>query len=145
MTSTQSPESKYAGKMLPEVRITTERLLGAETTEGVLNALATVGDIRQIILKGENLPANINSGPHRGIANNHSERRTVKFGEKEVLITKLVGDFFLELEVENEEMLNAKVKEIEEICKKVIPFGFTIDVGRYSKYRPTLSDYKLRC
>lgn len=42
-------------------------------------------------------------------------------------------------------MLSASVEEIDRICKEVIPFGFTMDVGRYSKYRPTLSDYKLRC
>lgn len=131
--------------MLPEVRITTERLLGAESTERVLNALAAVDNIKQIIIKGENLPANINSGPNRGIANNHSERRVIKFGEQEILITKLVGDFFIELEVEDEDTLNAAIAEIEKICREVIPFGFTFDVGRYSKYRPTLSDYKLRC
>ncbi len=145
MTSTQSPESKYTGKMLPEIRITTERLLGAESTEKVLNALSALGNIRQITLKGENLPAKINSGPNKGIDNNHPERRKIKFGDQEILLTKLVGDFFLELEVENEDMLNASVEDIGRICKTAIPVGFTIDVGRYSKYRPTLSDYKLRC
>lgn len=145
MTSTQSPESKYTGKMLPEIRITTKRLLGAESTEKVLNALSALGNIRQITLKGENLPAKINSGPNKGIDNNHPERRKIKFGDQEILLTKLVGDFFLELEVENEDMLSASVEEIDRICKEVIPFGFTMDVGRYSKYRPTLSDYKLRC
>lgn len=145
MTSTQSPESKYTGKMLPEIRITTERLLGAESTEKVLNALSALGNIRQITLKGENLPAKISSGPNKGIDNNHPERRKIKFGDQEILLTKLVGDFFLELEVENEDMLNASVEDIGRICKTAIPVGFTIDVGRYSKYRPTLSDYKLRC
>ncbi len=145
MTSTQSPESKYTGKMLPEIRITTKRLLGAESTEKVLNALSALGNIRQITLKGENLPAKINSGPNKGLDNNHPERRKIKFGDQEILLTKLVGDFFLELEVENEDMLSASVEEIDRICKEVIPFGFTMDVGRYSKYRPTLSDYKLRC
>lgn len=131
--------------MLPEIRITTERLLGAESTEKVLNALSALGNIRQITLKGENLPAKINSGPNKGIDNNHPERRKIKFGDQEILLTKLVGDFFLELEVENEDMLNASVEDIGRICKTAIPVGFTIDVGRYSKYRPTLSDYKLRC
>ena len=145
MTSTQSPESKYTGMMLPEIRITTKRLLGAESTEKVLNALSALDNIRQITIKGENLPAKINSGPNKGLDNNHPERRMIRFGDKDILLTKLVGDFFLELEVENEDMLNASVEDIGRICKTAIPVGFTIDVGRYSKYRPTLSDYKLRC
>ena len=145
MSSTQSPESKYAGEILPEIRIMSKRLLGADSTEKVLNALSALDNIRQINVKGESLPAKINSGPNRGIANNHPERRKLKFGEQEILLTKLVGDFYIELEVENEDMLNAAVEKIDSICKEVIPFGYTIDIGRYSKYRPTLTDYKKRC
>ena len=145
MSSTQSPESKYAGEILPEIRIMSKRLLGADSTEKVLNALSALDNIRQINVKGESLPAKINSGPNRGIDNNHPERRKVKFGEQEILLTKRVGDFYIELEVENEDMLNAAVEKIDSICKEVIPFGYTIDIGRYSKYRPTLTDYKKRC
>lgn len=145
MSSTQSPESKYTGLKLPEIRIMTERLLGADSTEKVLNALSTLDNIRQINVKGESLPARINSGPNKGIDNNHPERRKIKFGGQEILLTKLVGDFYIELSVENEDMLNAAVEEIDRICKEVIPVGYTIDVGRYSKYRPTLTDYKKRC
>lgn len=145
MSSTQSPESKYTGLKLPEIRIMTERLLGADSTEKVLNALSTLDNIRQINVKGESLPARINSGPNKGIDNNHPERRKIKFGGQEILLTKLVGDIYIELSVENEDMLNAAVEKIDRICKEVIPVGYTIDVGRYSKYRPTLTDYKKRC
>lgn len=141
MTSISNSEPNYAGVPLPEVRITTERLLSADSTEKVLNALTAVKKIRQINLKGESLPATINSGPHRGIANNHSERKVIMFGEKEVELKHLVGDFFIELAVEDEAELEAKVKEIDEVLKPVVPFGYTIEVGRYSKYRPTLADY----
>ena len=85
--STGNSEPNYAGVPLPEVRISTQRLLMAETTEKVLNAIVTVKDIRQINLKGESLPATINSGPNRGIANNHSERRMIKYGDKEFDVT----------------------------------------------------------
>ena len=140
--SIANSDPNYAGVPLPEVHIITQRLLKADTTEKVLNALVGVKKIRQINLKGESLPATINSGPNKGIANNHSERKVIKFGDKEVELKHLVGDFFIELTVENQEELEAKVQEIEEAVKDVIPFGYSIEVGRYSKYRPSLHDYR---
>jgi len=141
--STASSQTSYAGVPLPEVRLSTQRLLMAETTEKVLNAIVTVKDIRQINLKGESLPATINSGPNRGIANNHSERKMIKYGDQEIELKHLVGDFYIELAVENEEQLEERVKEIDKAVKPILKdIGYSIDVGRYSKYRPTLHDYK---
>ena len=141
--STENSQASYAGVPLPEVRISTQRLLLAETTEKVLNAIVTVKDIRQINLKGESLPATINSGPNKGIANNHSERRMIKYGDKEIELKHLVGDFYIELAVENEEQLKARVDELDAAVKPILKdIGYGIDVGRYSKYRPTLHDYK---
>ena len=141
--STEISEPNYAGVPLPEVRLSTQRLLMADTTEKVLNALLVVKDIRQINLKGESLPATINSGPNRGVANNHSERKMIKFGDREIELKHLVGDFYIELAVENEEQLEARVKELDAAVKPILDdIGYSIDVGRYSKYRPTLHDYK---
>ena len=141
--STEGSQTNYAGVPLPEVRISTQRLLMAETTEKVLNAIVTVKDIRQINLKGESLPATINSGPNRGIANNHSERRMIKYGDKEIELKHLVGDFYIELAVEDEKQLEERVKELDKAVKPILKdIGYSIDVGRYSKYRPTLHDYK---
>lgn len=141
--STEISEPNYAGVPLPEVRLSTQRLLMADTTEKVLNALLVVKDIRQINLKGESLPASINSGPNRGIANNHSERKMIKYGDKQIELRHLVGDFYIELAVENEEQLEQRVKEIDAAVKPILgDIGYGIDVGRYSKYRPTLHDYK---
>lgn len=141
MTSINDSESTYAGVPLPEVRITTTRLLSADTTETVLNALVTVENIRQINLKGESLPSKIGSGPNKGLQNNHSERRTIKFGEKEIELRHMVGDILIELDVADDEELKATVDNIDAAVKDKIPFGYTLIVGRYSKYRPTLSDY----
>ena len=141
--STASSQTSYAGVPLPEVRLSTQRLLKADTTEKVLNAIVGVKDIRQINLKGESLPATINSGPNRGIANNHSERKMIKYGDQEIELKHLVGDFYIEFAVENEEQLEERVKEIDKAVKPILKdIGYSIDVGRYSKYRPTLHDYK---
>jgi methyl-coenzyme M reductase subunit D len=140
--STANSDPNYAGVPLPEVWIQYERLLKADSTEKILNALTGVDKIRQINLKGESLPATINSGPNKGIANNHSERKIIKFGDQEVELKHLVGDFYIELAVEDQEELDAKVKEIDAAIKDVVPFGYNIQVGRYSKYRPSLHDYR---
>ena len=138
-------KEEYTGLMLPQVRITTVRLLAAATTEMVLNALAQnetiLSHVRRFDIKGENLPKTINNGPHRGIENNHSERRLIRFGNSEFELTKAVGDFFLELLVKDEEEMNAVVEEIKSVCNEVVPFGYTLTVGRYTKYRSTISDY----
>ena len=141
--STEGSESIYAGVPLPEVRISTQRLMLAETTEKVLNALTAVSNIRQINVKGESLPATINSGPNKGLANNHSERRMIKFGDREIELTHLVGDIFIELDVADGDELEARLKDIDDAVRPVLKdIGYGIEVGRYSKYRPSLHDYR---
>ncbi|HKM09140.1 MAG TPA: methyl-coenzyme M reductase operon protein D [Candidatus Methanomethylophilaceae archaeon] len=136
------PPAEYAGIPLPEVRVTTNRFLNAETTEKVLNGLEGVENIRQINITGKSLPSKINSGPNKGLDNKHSERRTIKVGDKEVELTYLVGSFYIELGVDNEEMLEKAAGEIEAICAAHIEHGYSLQIGRYSKYRPSLRDYR---
>ena len=142
MSSTTTPAADYAGVPLPEVQIITNRLLSADTTERVLNALDVISGIRQINMTGESLPKTINSGPGKGLANNHSERRIIHVGGQEVELRYLVGGFYIELEVEDEAELDAKLEEIKAACNSTIEHGYTLQVGRYSKYRPSLHDYR---
>jgi Methyl coenzyme M reductase, subunit D len=139
-----SSESKvdYAGVPLPEVQVFTNNLLSAETTEKVLNALDKIENIRQINMTGESISKTIGNGPAKGLPNNHTERKVVKVGGNEVELRFLVGAFYIELDVENEEMLESTVEKIRKACEKTIPLGFNLNVGRYSKYRKTLRDYK---
>jgi methyl-coenzyme M reductase subunit D len=135
-------KTTYAGTPLPEVKIFTDRLLSADTTEKVLNALIKVKHVRQINICGETLPIKVKSGPHTGIPVNHPERRVIKFGENEIELTKQVGGFYVELTADAD--VDAAVEEIRKKCDKMIKVGYTLEVGRYSKYRPTLTD-TLRC
>ena len=56
-------KEEYAGVALPQVRVTTDRLLSAATTEVVLNALAQneiiLSHVRRFDIKGESLPKTI--------------------------------------------------------------------------------------
>jgi methyl-coenzyme M reductase subunit D len=55
-----------------------------------------------------------------------------------------VGRVFVEVDdIDNVQYVTEK---LEEICEEVLPFGFTMEIGRYSKFKPTVSDYaKGRC
>jgi len=136
------PTVDYAGIPLPEIEIFSNVLLSPETTEKVLNALDKIEHIRQINMTGESLPKTLSSGPGKGLPNNHSERKVIKVGGRDVELRYLVGAFYIELDVENEEMLDGAVEEIRSACEATLPRGFNLSVGRYSKYRKTLRDYK---
>ena len=137
-----NPPADYAGVPLPEVQIITNRLLGAETTEVVLNKLDRIKGVRQIQMTGESITKTINSGPGKGLPNNHTERRIINVNGREIELRYLVGAFYIELEVEDEKELDAKLEEIETVCNECIEFGYVLNVGRYSKYKPTLHDYR---
>ena len=136
------PTVEYAGIPLPEVEIFSNVLLSADTTEKVLNALEPIENIRQINMTGESLPKTLNSGPGKGLPNNHTERKVVKVKGRDVELKYLVGAFYIELDVENEKMLDEAVVKIRSACEATMPRGFNLTVGRYSKYKKTLRDYK---
>ena len=136
------PTVEYAGIPLPEVEVFSHVLLSADTTEKVLNAFDPIENIRQINMTGESMPKTLNNGPAKGLPNNHSERKVIKVGGRDVELRFLVGAFYIELNVESEEMLEEAVKKIRSACEATMPRGFDLSVGRYSKYRKTLRDYK---
>jgi len=122
------------------VKIFTNRLLSADTTEKVLNTLISrVDNIRQMNIQGEYLPPKVKSGPNTGIPVNHPQRKVIKYGEREVELTNMVGAIYIELE--DDEYVDDAMAAIKAACDETIPFGYTMDVGRYSKYKPTLTDY----
>lgn len=145
--SAPNVKDDYTGKAYPQIRIMPDRLLSADSTEIVLNSLAEdefiLSHVRRFDIKGESLPATINSGPNRGLANNHSERKIIRFGTQELELTKLVGDFYLEVLVKDEEELQEVFEHVKVVCNKAIlplGFGYAMNVGRYTKYRSTISD-----
>ncbi len=136
------PAAEYAGVPLPEVEVFSNRLLSVETTEKVLNALDGIECIRQINMTGESLPRTINSGPNKGIENNHTERKIIKVAGRDVEIRYLVGAFYIELAVEDEEQLDSAVEKIKKAVDPLLQFGYSLNVGRYMKFRDSLTDYR---
>lgn len=125
---------------LPEILIFPARLLKAETTEKLLNSVYEVPHVRHVTVSGESLPEKLNSGEGRGLPNVHLERRSIMVKGSEVELRLLVGRIFVE--IEDMEYVDEAMEKIEEICKELLPFGFSLEVGRYSKFKPTVTDYK---
>jgi methyl-coenzyme M reductase subunit D len=126
---------------LPEILIFPARLLKAETTEKLLNLIYDdVPHVRHITVSGESLPATLNAGPGKGMPAEHPERRTIKVKGQEVELRLLVGRVFVEIDdIDN---VDEALGKIEAICNEILPFGFSLEVGRYSKFKPTVTDYK---
>jgi len=129
---------------LPEIMIMPSRLLHATTSEKLINRLYEVKHVRQITCQGEGLPEKINLGPAAGLPVNHLERKKIKVKGKETELRVLVGRVFVEIDdIDN---VKPALSEIEAICEELLPFGFELEVGRYSKFKPTTTDYaKMRC
>ena len=120
----------------PQCRIVTERLLNPETTEHLLNQLCSVAGIRRMVLNGPRLPAIVDYGPAKGLANPHTMRKTIHVGDEELDLQIHVGTIVLELE--NRDIIPA----LETACKPVFTdFSFYIQEGRYMKTEPSLVDF----
>jgi methyl-coenzyme M reductase subunit D len=127
---------------LPEIMIMPTRLLHATTTEKLINRLYEVKHVRQITCQGEGLPEKITLGPAAGLKVDHSERKKIKVKGKETELRVLVGRVFVEIDdIDN---VKKALSEIEAICEELLPFGFDLEVGRYSKFKPTVTDYAKR-
>jgi len=127
---------------LPEILIFPSRLLKAETTEKLLNRVYEVPHVRHITVSGESLPETLKAGPGTGMTNEHTERAKICIRGQDVQLTLLVGRVFVEIDdIDN---VPQAVEDIEVVCKDLLPFGFNLEVGRYSKFKPTVTDYKRR-
>lgn len=128
------------GVPLPEIQIFPERLLSASTTEVLLNKLYTVKNVRQINVQGEGLPSIMKAGPGTGGPVNHPERKKIKVKGEDVELTIQVGRIFVE--ICDIDFVPQALKDVEAVCKELLPFSFTLEVGRYNKFKTTTSDYK---
>jgi len=140
MKGASSPEAVP----LPEIMIMPNRLLSADTTEKVLNRIYKVKHVRQVTCQGENLPKKLTLGPGAGLDVNHPERKKIKVAGKETELFVQVGRIFVE--VDDIDNVKSVTEKVEKICEELLPFGFTLEIGRYSKFKPTVTDYaKGRC
>ncbi len=124
----------------PEIQIFPERLLSAKTVERLLNAIVErVDGIGRIVLHGPGLPKVVPFGPARGEPVKHPERRPIRIQDEEVPMKVQTGQIIIE--VEDEERLDEITAQIEEICREILPCDFQVQTGRFTRHRPTVTDY----
>ena len=107
-----------------DIEIFPHRLLSADTTESLLNALDEIEDVKKIVLQGQRLP----SDP----ANPDYKKITIK-GEEVDLQVK-AGRVLME--IDNEETIEA----IRQKCEDNLTFGFNVHVGTFIRKQKTVSD-----
>ncbi|EHQ36919.1 methyl-coenzyme M reductase operon protein D [Methanoplanus limicola] len=123
-------------KVYPQCRVVPLRMLSPDTTEIFLDKVVKVKGIRRMTINGPSLPKTVPYGPARGKPNPNTNRRTIQVGDSEVELRVQAGMFVFELEDEG------VTENIRAVCDEVFTkFPYQLQVGKYMKTSPTLSDY----
>ena len=114
-----------------DIEIFPHRVLGSDTTEKLLNDLEAIEDVKRTVIHGPRFPKTEESLPPK-----YRERRVITVNGEDVVLQVKTGRIFVELTMES------TINEIEEVCKKNIPYGFDINQDRtnYIRKEKTVSD-----
>ena len=114
-----------------DIEIFPHRVLGSDTTEKLLNDLESLEDVKRTVIHGPRFPKTEETLPPQ-----YRERRVIQVNGEDVVLQVKTGRIFVELTMES------TIKEIEEICKQDIPYGFEINQNRtnYIRKEQTVSD-----
>ena len=114
-----------------DIEIFPHRVLGSDTTEKLLNDLESIEDVKRTVIHGPRFPKTEETLPPQ-----YRERRVIQVNGEDVKLQVKTGRIFVELTMES------TINEIEEVCKKNIPYGFDINQNRtnYIRKEQTVSD-----
>lgn len=107
-----------------DIEIFPHRLLGADTTEKLLNNLEKVEGVKRMVLQGQRLPKE----------EEDPDRKTITIHGEEVDLQVKTGRVLLE--IEEEEIID----QIRTICDENLTFGYNIHVGTFIRKRKTVTD-----
>jgi methyl-coenzyme M reductase subunit D len=107
-----------------DIEIFPHRLLSADTTESLLNALDEIEGVKKIVLQGQRLPSEA-TNPDRKKINIKGEEIDLQIKTGRVL-----------MEIDNEET----IEEVRLKCEDNLHFGFNIHVGTFIRKHKTVSD-----
>ncbi|MBZ9570287.1 methyl-coenzyme M reductase operon protein D [Methanobrevibacter sp. TMH8] len=112
-----------------DIEVFPHRVLGADTTEKLLNGIEGLDDVKRTVIQGPRLPPeDPNENPK------YADRRRITVNGKEVELKVKTGRIFVEISNES------TIDEIKEICSEHLPFGFDINIGKYIRTQKTVSD-----
>lgn len=107
-----------------EIEILPNRLLGAKTAEKLFSNILDIGGVEGILIQGPRVKSDAR------------EKITVKGKEFElsVAISRII------LQAKDADKI---LEELKKICENLMPFGYSIRIGKFTKDYPTLHDYKV--
>nr|pir MCR cluster hypothetical protein 1 - Methanobacterium thermoautotrophicum (strain Marburg) [Methanothermobacter thermautotrophicus]CAA30636.1 unnamed protein product [Methanothermobacter thermautotrophicus] len=106
-----------------DVQIFPHRLLGADTTEKLLNRLEDIHGVKRMVIHGQRLPPE-----------DHPDRRIINVKGQEFELQVKTGRVLLE--VEDEETIT----DIKRVCEDLLPFGYDVTPGKYIRTEKTVTD-----
>ena len=107
-----------------DIEIFPHRLLSADTTESLLNALDEIDGVKKIVLQGQRLPSDAENPDHR----------IINIKGEEVDLQVKTGRIFMEIEDEE------TIEVVRQKCEENLSFGFNIHVGTFIRKQKTVSD-----
>ncbi len=108
-----------------DIEIFPHRLLGADTTEKLLNNLEDIDSIKRMVIHGQRLPP---------ASAKHPDRRTIMVKGQEVDLQVKTGRILLEIENES------TIEDVRMVCEQSLPFGFNVHIGTFIRYQKTVTD-----
>ncbi len=113
-----------------DIEIFPHRILGADTTEKLLNDIESLDAVRRTVIQGPRLP------PQDDIDRKYGDRRIIEVMGKEIELKVKTGRIFVELFDDD------AIDDIEVICNKHIANGFDINTSKsqYIRKQRTVSD-----
>ncbi len=114
-----------------DIEIFPYRIIGADTTEKLLNGIESLDDVKRTVIHGPRLPPDVPD-----LNPKYKDRREITVKGKPIELKIRVGRIFVELTSES------AIKEVEKICDDVLPFGYDINTSRteYIRKHKTVSD-----
>jgi len=112
-----------------DIEVFPHRVLGADTTEMLLNGIEELDGVKRTVIQGPRLPPeDPNENPK------YVERRQISVNGKEIELKVKTGRIFVEISNES------TIDEIRGVCNEYLPFGFDINIGKYIRTEKTVSD-----
>jgi len=113
-----------------DIEIFPHRILGADTTEKLLNEIESLDSVKRTVIQGPRLP------PQDAIDRKYGDRRVITVNGEEIELKVKTGRIFVELFDEN------AIEDIDVICEKYISNGFDINTSKsqYIRKQRTVTD-----
>jgi methyl-coenzyme M reductase subunit D len=107
-----------------DIEIFPNRILGAKTAERLLDRISEIEDVEGFIIQGPRVKSDA--------------REKIAFKGKEMELSVAVSRIILK-----SKNADRVVEKIHDICRELLPFGYSIRIGKFTKDYPTLHDYKV--